>query len=261
MNPWRLALGTLTVLPVRPPEGLDRRVAGGAMVLAPLVGTLVGLVVAVPLWLLEQTTDLSPWVLAVLAVSLLAVLTRAIHLDGLADTADGLGSGRRGASALAVMRRSDIGPFGTVTLLLVLLLQVCLLAQALAGGYGVLLVALAVVAGRATLPLACTRWFPAARGDGLGAAVAGSVGVGAVGAAGVVTGLALVGVGGIGLVVDVDVGTVVRCVPAVLVGPVAGVLLTARAAHRFGGVTGDVLGAAVEVSTTAALLAGVLVAG
>ena len=90
MNSIRLALGTLTILPVRPPAVVDRRVAGWAMTLAPLVGVLLAVV---PMALLEQ--DGPPLLLAALAVASLAVLSRAIHLDGLADTADGLGSRRR----------------------------------------------------------------------------------------------------------------------------------------------------------------------
>ena len=56
------------------------------------------------------------------------MLSRAIHLDGLADTADGLGSGRPPADALAIMRQSDVGPFGVATLVLTLLIQVSALA-------------------------------------------------------------------------------------------------------------------------------------
>jgi adenosylcobinamide-GDP ribazoletransferase len=76
----RLALTTLTVLPVRGPDAVERRTAGGAMALAPLVGLLLGLVAAGVLeGAARTTTDL---LAAVLAVVALALLTRGLHLDG-----------------------------------------------------------------------------------------------------------------------------------------------------------------------------------
>ena len=52
-----------------------------------------------------------------------------LHLDGLADTADGLGSGKPAEDALRIMKQSDIGPFGVITLLFVLLAQVAALCE------------------------------------------------------------------------------------------------------------------------------------
>ncbi|MYV40156.1 adenosylcobinamide-GDP ribazoletransferase, partial [Streptomyces sp. SID1328] len=73
-----------------------------------------------------------PLLAAVASAAVPAALTRGLHLDGLADTADGLGSGKPAEQALAIMKRSDIGPFGVLTLVLTLLAQVA----ALAGLYG-----------------------------------------------------------------------------------------------------------------------------
>ena len=107
----------------------------------------------------------------------LALLTRGLHLDGLADLADGLGSGQPAPTALDIMRRSDIGPFGTVTLVLVLLAQVAALAHAEAegDGRGPAALIVAVVTGRLALTWACRRGVAAARQEGLGALVAGTV--------------------------------------------------------------------------------------
>src|SRR5690606_28356573 len=105
-DPVRLAVGTLTVVPTPPPSTVDRRVAGWAMALAPSVGLLLGVVGGVLLWLVDGT---GPVLAAALTIGLLALLTRAIHLDGLADTADGLGSGKPAPAALEVMRRGDVG--------------------------------------------------------------------------------------------------------------------------------------------------------
>lgn len=227
MNALRLLFGTLTILPVRPPSHVDRRVAGWAMALAPLAG----LVLAVPVYVvLDQVDDaLAP----VLAVALLAFLTRAIHLDGLADTADGLGSGRRGEGALAIMRKSDIGPFGVATLVLVLLGQVVAIS-----GLAPLEVAAAVVVSRASLPLVCTHWFPAARPDGLGATVAASVAPWQA----LLAVLAALG------------ATAAAESPYLLGGVVAGPALAWWCVRRFGGVSGDVYGAVVEVTFTGALV-------
>ena len=171
----RLAVGTLTVLPVRPPADVDRRTASRAMVLAPLVGLLLAAVVAAALWLLGLLT-MTPLLDAALgAVALLALLTRGIHLDGLADTADGLGSGKAALDALAVMRRSDVGPFGVATLVVVLLVQVSALEALFSRGEGLPATAVGLVVSRLALPLACSRGIPAARDDGLGRAVAGTV--------------------------------------------------------------------------------------
>src|SRR5690606_41858297 len=104
----RMAVGTLTAVPVRV-DRVDRAVAGWAMALAPAVGAglgAAGAAVFAAALLLRAGGPLS----AVLALGLLALLTRALHLDGLADLADGLGSGRPAEEAPAGIARSDIAP-------------------------------------------------------------------------------------------------------------------------------------------------------
>ncbi|MCX6433407.1 MAG: adenosylcobinamide-GDP ribazoletransferase, partial [Actinobacteria bacterium] len=122
----RLAIGTLTRLPVPVPRTVDARVARGAMLLAPLVGALLAVVVGGVAQLLQPRVSAAagPLVLSALAIATIAYVTRGLHLDGLADTADALGSGRPANEALDIARRSDIGPFGVVTIVLVLLVQV-----------------------------------------------------------------------------------------------------------------------------------------
>ena len=240
---WRLAVGTLTVLPVPPPRVVDPRTAGRAMALAPAVGLLTGVPVLVVLLLLDGRS--SPLLTSVLAVAMLALLTRGLHLDGLADTADGLGSGRPAEQALALMRRGDVGPFGVVTVVLVLLLQVAALASEIGSGGGPAAVLVALAVSRLALPLLCSRGVPAARPDGLGSVVAGSVSRPQLAGAAAVAVLAVACAGW--LAGDGPAGVVrlgLAAVPALLVA--AG--LAGHCVRRLGGVTGDVLGAGVEVA-------------
>ena len=245
----RLAVGTLTVLRVKAPRAVDQRVAGRAMAIAPLVGLFVGLAAAA-VGVLTEVAGLAPLVCAVFVIGTLAVLTRALHLDGLADTADGLGSGRRGVEALAVMSRSDIGPFGVATLVLVVLLQVTALAQLWAADHGPAAVVVAAVAARAALPLACRRGVPGAKRTGLGTAVAGTVPPVLLGTSLVA---AVIVTGGVGAVDDGGRGAVAAAA-ALIAGVAIAAALTTRCVARFGGVTGDVLGADVEAAATTALL-------
>ncbi|MFI0482253.1 adenosylcobinamide-GDP ribazoletransferase [Actinomadura sp. 9N215] len=242
----RLAVTLLTVVPVGS-ERADRGTARAAMLLAPSVGLIVGGAAAVVL-LAGDLLDLDGLLAAALAVAAMAAVTRALHLDGLADLADGLGSGRPPAEALAIMKRSDIGPFGVVALLLALLIQVSALAAAPDPAVAVLI---AAVAGRLALPWACRSGVPSARPDGLGALVAGSV---PSRAAVVVTVVVLVAAAVAGTAAG-GLSGALHSVAAVIVGLGVALVLLRHAVRRLGGVTGDVLGALVETATTAALIA------
>lgn len=246
VNALRLCLGTLTVLPVRPPSVVDRRAAGRAMLLAPVAAALLAVVAGPVVWALDHVT--SSLLTSALAVGLLALLTGGLHLDGLADTADGLGSRRPAEQALEAMRRSDVGPFGVVTLLLVLLVQVSALASL--GPVAAPSLGAALVVSRTVLPLLCLRGVPAARPDGLGALVAGTVGpLGAAGAVVAAAALAVLLVAASGGS-TYGVGGLVVAVAALALGTAYG----RHCVRRLGGVTGDVLGGCVEVTFTAALV-------
>ena len=247
----RLALTTLTVLRVAGPRQLDRPTAGRAMALAPLVGLLLAAALVPLLLLVDALTAGPPLLAAALAVGLLALLTRGLHLDGLADLADGLGSYRSPEQAREVMKAPDVGALGLAAVVLVLLVQVSALSACLSAGRGGTALALALVTARLAVTAACTVGVPAAAPSGLGALVAGTVrrGTTAVLAVAVVTAgtgaLALGGERGAGLLL-----------PLLAVAGGLGVarLLRDHAVRRVGGVTGDVLGALVEVSTTVVLV-------
>lgn len=246
MDGWRLAVGTLTVLPVPPPRTVDRGVAGVAAVVAPIafVGVALGAGAAglVLSWMLPTP------VVGLLVVGLVAWLTRAIHLDGLADTADGLGSGRPADRALEIMRRSDIGPMGVVALIVVLGLQASSVAVLLGRPWGWLAVAVALSAGRGALVVAGRRGVSAARRDGLGAVFASSVPVVVAGTVWLLVAGALVAV------VQASGGAWWLGIVAALVGAGMAAQVIRTATRRLGGITGDVLGAAIEVATTGVLV-------
>ncbi|WP_327291499.1 adenosylcobinamide-GDP ribazoletransferase [Streptomyces sp. NBC_01198] len=246
----RFAFGTLTVLPARVTRW-DRAAARGGMLAAPLVGGVVGLAAAACGGLLVAL-GAGPLLAAVGTVAVPAVLTRGLHLDGLADTADGLGSGKAADDALRIMKQSDIGPFGVVTLVFVLLAQVASAAACYAHGwvYGGAAALIAAVSARAALLAACRRGVPAARPGGLGAAVAGTVPPwAALLAAALCAALAAAAGSAFGGLTEL------RCAAAVACGLAAGEVLVRRCTARFGGVTGDVFGAVTEAAATAALLA------
>lgn len=243
----RFAVGTLSIVPVGAGR-TDRTTAGRAMLVAPLVGAVLG-AGAGALGLGTQWLGMSPLLSGVLVVAALVVLTRALHLDGLADFADGLGSARPAPDALAVMRRSDVGPFGVVVLVLVLLVQVAAVAQMIARRDGMSALVVAVMVSRASLTLACRRGVPAARLDGLGAHVAGTVAPLAAAAVAAVVVLAAAGAAELD---DVAWG---RGVAAAVLGLAAGHAVVRLAVRRLGGITGDVLGAVVETSAAVALIA------
>src|SRR5690242_9468312 len=149
------------------------------MLCAPVVGLVVGGCAALP-GLLLLLFGAGPLLAAVASAAVPAALTRGLHLDGLADTADGLGSGKPAEDALRIMKQSDIGPFGVLTLVLVLLAQVAVLAQLYGDSWarGAVAAVVSAVAARLALTLAARAGVPAARPEGLGAAVAGVVPVG-----------------------------------------------------------------------------------
>jgi adenosylcobinamide-GDP ribazoletransferase len=246
----RLSVTLLSVIPLRGPVAEPRRAtAAAAMAWAPAVGLLLGGIAAAVLVVADHQLGTGPLTAAGLAVAALALLTRGLHLDGLADLADGLGSGQPAARALDIMHRSDIGPFGIVTLVLTLVIQVGALAHAEAagGGRGPVALIAAAVTGRLALTWACRRGVAAARREGLGAMVAGTVR----------PGLAA----GITLAVLVAVSAAAIPEPlgwtlplAVVAGLAGAFVLQRRAVRRLGGITGDVLGALIETAATVTLV-------
>ncbi len=244
----RFAVGTYTRLPVDPPVRLDAGVAGRGLAVGPVVGAGLGLVSGLPL--LFTGVDLIARLLsATLVVALAAWLTRAVHWDGLADTADGLGSGAGPEQARAIMRRSDTGPFAVLVLIFTVAIQALSLAQLPAGTRALAAWILAVTLGRLAVAIGCAWWVHPARAEGLGALVVGSVTARRLAVAGLLTAVVVVVQAGGGLI-----PWSLAAFWAPLAAIVVALWLTNLAARRLGGTTGDVLGATAELATAAALL-------
>lgn len=241
MNGLALALSWLTVLPVRTGTP-DARTAAAALRWAPIAGALVGAFTGA-VFVGLVAAGLPAAAAGLLAVGAGGLATRGMHLDGLSDTADGLGCYGPPERALAVMHDGGAGPFGVVTLIVVLGTQAAALA-ALGPATAwrvVAAVALAWASGRTSFAWVARRGVPAARPGGLGATVAGSQ-------PWWVAPLWWAALAGAGLGLAGPRGVV-----AIGAAVVPVVVLSWHTARRFGGMTGDVLGAACELASTAAL--------
>ncbi|WP_434448437.1 adenosylcobinamide-GDP ribazoletransferase [Lentzea sp. E54] len=232
--PLKLALSWLTVLPLRV-DDVDRKAAGRAITTTPVVGFVLGAFVVGVLELLA-ISNISGLVAGFLVVGVVALATRGMHLDGLADVADGLGCYGPPERALEVMKDGGAGPFGVVSLIVVLGAQAAALPET---DWKVVLLAFAT--SRAAFGICCMRGVPAARPEGLGALVAGTQHPGIVIGTWAVLALAAVPIGISAVVGVVVAGTLVW-------------LLVRHTGKRFGGITGDVLGAAAEIALLAVLV-------
>lgn len=247
----RLAVAMFTATPV--PRSwhevsLDR--APATLRWLPFVGAALGALCGLAATAVVARSSGAALLGAALSVGLLAWLTRGLHLDGLADTADGLGSRAPAERALAIMRQSDIGPFGVVTVVLVLLVDVVALATVTGSDSwrATAALAVAVATGRLAVLVGAARGVPAAREGGFGALVAGTARplivllLTVVVLAGGAATAAAVGASPLGWAAS-------QAAALLLAGG-----LRVKCVLRFGGVTGDVFGALVEVATAATLV-------
>jgi adenosylcobinamide-GDP ribazoletransferase len=233
----RVPLGRAVVV-----DGDD--VARGAVVF-PLVGAAVGALAGAAALLLHP--QVPALVAAGIAVAVAALATGAMHVDALADTADGFGPHTR-EGALAAMRDSRLGTFGVTALVLDLLVKTAAVAGLLeSGGTLQALVAAGAVSRAASPPVALV--LPYAGGSaGTGSVLSGRLGVAASSlAVAIGIGIAVAVAGTTGLVMAGAVAVSALCLAVVF-------------RRRLGGVTGDCLGAVTEVGETVALVVAVALA-
>ena len=257
----RLSIGMFTILPLAP-RGEFRptpKQIRGMILCAPVVGLLMGLGLAIGLFLIregitwlqggEESLGING-LSALLTIGLLVLVTGGLHWDGLADTVDAMACRKDRPGALEVMRRSDVGPLGVITVVIVLLIQIMALTVAVERGHATIAIMTGVIAGRLSAVWACR--MHAARPDGQGSWVARSTNklqASIVTGASLLVPLLLIFLDNSASLTFAVLG--IMAIPAALV--LAG-LLQRWWVQRFGGITGDTLGAGIEICTATALV-------
>jgi adenosylcobinamide-GDP ribazoletransferase len=233
------AIGLLTRIPV--PAAPDPEIAGRATRWFPLIGAVIGCFYSAVAW--TAAPHLPAAVVAVLVVIAEALLTGALHIDGLADTADGFGGGKSRDDILRIMRDPAIGSYGAVAIALLVALKIAVLSALLDRHTALPYLVLAPVLSRWTAaPL--SRFLNYARPAKSAPAFAGT------------RELVWATILTAAIVSALGVHRALMCSAAVAV--VTGTF-GALCYRKIGGITGDTLGAAIEISECAVLLAGLVV--
>jgi adenosylcobinamide-GDP ribazoletransferase len=239
MSGFFTALQFLTIIRIRKKLEVTAEQLAGSMAYFPLAGLVIGIILAGTRAVLASFLPQS--IADVLVIATLAILTGSLHLDGFADVVDGLAGGRNKERILAIMKDSRIGSFAVVGLVLLLLVKTVALIEVPADVKTKALIAVPVLGRWATVQLA--SFFEYARsGPGTARAFATFAGMLEYGIATVVTALVVVGL-------FLLKGVVILIIVAATVG-VIGLFFK----RRIGGVTGDVMGAACELSEVVTLI-------
>lgn len=236
----RIAASFVTIVPVASSKPAGDGAIARATWALPFAGLLVGLAGAL-VYKAAIRVGLAPHLAALLALATTTFITGALHEDGLADTADGLGGGRTRERKLEIMRDSRIGSYGVSALVLSFGLRWSALV-AIANPWAVTLALCAAHASaRAGLP-AFMSLVPPARRDGLAAS------------AGAPPGRSVAMAFGLGtLVLALALGPAKALVGLLLLS-LTGLILARLAIRQIGGQTGDILGAFEQLSEILILL-------
>lgn len=119
------ALQFLTIIRIKNMD-VDEKKLANSIIYFPVIGLGLGLVLVVANIILSKTFPST--ITSAILVSLLAILTGGLHLDGLADTFDAIGSGKNKEQMLKVMRDSNIGSIGAMSLILIIILKITMLS-------------------------------------------------------------------------------------------------------------------------------------
>ena len=236
MKSFLAAISFLTRLPVGRLAAFDAADVAHSSGWFPLVGTLLGVVCSLAAALLKGYLPLG--VVAVLLVLLDTLVTGALHFDGLADTADGFGGGQSREDILRIMRDHAIGSYGGVALVVFVALKVTAYAALLKQSNWILALILTPALGRWSI-LLLTATLPYARPS---ASVAAGMGKRPLFWGTLVIAVALV--------CAMSGRALVACAIVVAVTGCFGIYCR----HRIAGITGDTLGANVQICESAALL-------
>lgn len=238
-----VALSVLTVVPV--PATPSSGELAGSVPFFPVVGALIGCLLALVDFLLHPF--LCPRVVAALVLTVSWLLTGGMHLDGLADTADGLAARAPRQKVLEVMRDPRVGAVGAATIFLLLLIKwACL--EALSPSLRMPALLLMPVIGRQAMVITMPRYrYPRAE-PGLASPFAGKV---SPAASLVALGITLLLVA---VVSSLEDHSALQWLLAAVAGLGSSQLFAAWVAHRLGGMTGDAYGAVCEVAEALFLL-------
>ena len=247
MRALLVATAFLTRLPVPIAPGADD--IGSAARWFPLVGGALGAAGALVAWTLTELLGSPATLTATLVIGLGAWVTGAIHLDGLADMADGFGGGRSREDVLRIMRDPRIGSYGAIALVLVVGTKVTAMAALLERGAALSFLIAAPAISRWTIS-ALAASLPYARADGgLGEAViAGPTTSSLIAATAMSAAIAIAALR-------------VEALFVLATALLTVVWLGRAARRRIGGITGDVFGASVELTEASALVCGVWLTG
>ena len=246
-----VAVSWLTVIPVPAPTAdMDRRTGGAVLAAVPVVGAVLGTCAAALAFGLSRTS-LPAALTGVLLVVGLALITRGMHVDGLADTVDGLGCYGPPERVAEVMKSGSVGPFGAAAIVAASAVQAIGFAT-LSAQHRWYDIVFAVVAARVAAVLACRRSLSPAAPTGFGAMVAGTQRLSLiVWPVIMLTGAAILGSTSVR---GFDVSHTLTAAMTFVVMCAAVWLLSRHCARRIGGITGDVLGASIELGLAIVLV-------